>query len=609
MNTGLRRLMNIVQAEFSATGFAPNEEVREIIDRWQMLPPRVDAASTTLAEDGGTVPIDVPSEQLLRRALARLDSELALLFSRDGSLKSREAFKPFRDFVLFALVCVTGSRESALFAGPDGPILVGDYDPHHAFRGTDYIGPALRIRPARKGPNRKRRGPEGRRVPERMWLPLPAEVARALEIYLDIVGTRNNPDAPLWISEWLDRAHRVPNLEKPLDARAFDYIVEKALDPAFVKGGGQFTPHSIRHVIEPLAAAIGDSLIRGEFELGEGMPVLTQTERGDLRGQVFADALTGHVFHDDPNGYKGRERNRERFALMAGFGVWERLTGPSGAEMGPDHERRARADRTLATLRTELAASSDYASLLSAELHATARRARRSGLDQEQMNQLHADRWELEDRVRAESQRLDDLKTSIRNAEADVAAAYEARVPLPTDWLPDRGPDDPIRLKEAAVRARVTIGYLRDLAHLGRLECRRDGRYHVTTLRALAAAGLSVEVDEPTTPVDEPTPQVVDDAPAELELGARLPLAQAPQVFNISRETAKRWSRGLMPHAAGDPRNPWQPNPDPSKPPECIQGEIGAKRKWIVVTPALLRWLHLNPVIKRRFTLALAGRL
>jgi len=610
LNTGMRALMTVWQT-LSTGSIVLDGPLHEALRDWRTLPDRIDAAAKSRAENGGVVPVPVPSELLLRRALARLKALADLRYRKNGNLREGAlTFKPFRDYALFSIFVISGSRKSAIFRRPDGPVLVEDYHPEHSFEGTDYVGPALRIRPARKGSRRGKKGIRRSRLPQIMWLPLPPEAARSLEIYLEIVGTRWLPNAPLWISEWLDRDQRIPNLEKPLDAPAFSYMVDKMLAADVVKGGGRFTPHSIRAAIEPLAADVGQSLKQRQLELPPPLPRITRIERGDLNGQVFADAITGHVFRDDPNGYKRREQNRERFALMVGFGIWGRLTGNEGAELGPDLERRAQADERLSDLRLKAEAADDERRRINEGLAATTNQAGKR-LSAARFQKLRAERWRLEDALRLVDASIVTIGKEIEAAKAEATAAYAARIPLPTDWLPDRAPDAPIRLDEAACRTGLTIQYLRYVVSKKKLHAWRSGRYFMTTIESLVKAGLLRE--QPGAAADAGEPETVashhPEPTLDVPLGARLPLGLAANVFNRSNDTIKRWALGRMPYPAGDPRNPWQPNSDPSRSPDCIEGDPGARRKWLIVTPELYQWLHRNPVIRERFALGLAGRL
>ncbi len=183
-------------------GYTPPEgSVAEgALAQWTTLPPTIDVRGYSHAEDGGEVPRDAPSEVVVSRVLARLTDLLALCYRSNGELRDRTNFKFFRDFVLVVLVCVAGPRESSLFLRPDGVVKVHDYDPEHRFPGTDYVGPALHIRVARKGSKQT----QTRRHYKTQWIALPALAAQAMETYLDIVGTREQPDAPLWVKQWAD---------------------------------------------------------------------------------------------------------------------------------------------------------------------------------------------------------------------------------------------------------------------------------------------------------------------------------------------------------------------------------------------------------------------
>jgi|GEM_PF-5798270 len=608
----VRRFMKVL-CELQSEGYAApaGSAADAALMKWTSLPGSIDARALSHAENGGTVPCYPPSEELLRLGLARQSDLLKLRFRSNGNLRDLTNFKCFRDFALVGLVCATGGREGAFFLRPDGPVRVRDYEPGHKFAGTDHVGPALRICVAKKGSGKTQKT-KGHKT---QWLALPAPVAQAIETYLDIVGTRALPDAPLWIKEWADRKRTIPNLDDPLDVRAFDYIISKAFDPDVLRGGYLFSPNNIRHTVEPTSEAVGKQWLRGELTLPEGIPRPTETETLALGGQTIADALTSHSFRGrDPNGYKHREANRERFALVGALGMWERLTGDLGALMGPDLERRLRADQRYSELEAELSGSTARLSALSDETRQTIRQMAGAAGAGSSAHVLQARKWELEHDYLLETARKSSTEIHLVAARAELTAAYAARVPLPINWLPERGPDDLIRLDEAAVRTHRSLHNLYWQIEQGRLPFVKCGRRYRVTISGLRTAGLLDTGGEPLPEQEHPqvSPHLdpsADPDTDDVPVGARVTLAVAARIFMKSEAAMKRWSVGKMPCRPGDPRNPWQPNSDPTQPPECIEGGFATRNKRVVVTPALALWLRRNPVIRERFALALAGRL
>ncbi len=608
--TAARRFMRAL-CELQGLGYIapPGSAAAKALAQWTVLPPHIRARDLSRAENGGRVPRRPPTEALLRLGLARQHQLLTLRRRANGSLRDRTGFKPFRDAALVGVVCTCGSRKGALFQRPDGPIRVGDYDPRHAFERTSVVGPALRIITAQKGS----RSTQARNGYSSQWIPLPPPVADALETYLEIIGTRHLPQAPLWIREWQDKARTIPNLDDPLDVRAFDYIVEKTFGPEVVRGGYVFSPHNIRHTLEPALAAIGTRWLNGDLPLPPGFPTPSETERISYNGQVIADAVQSHSYRGlDPNGYKHCEDNRERFTLVGVFGMWELLTGELGARHGPDIARRLRADHHYAELQAEIAGCEARLSQLGADSRALIRQMARTSEAEGLVPRLQARKWELEEDRLAENARLQATQLKLVLAREELDAAYRARVPLADRWLPDRQPDEPIRLDEAAIRTHRTLQTIYWWIEKGRLEVGRRGRRYYTSLAALGRAGLldgvgdEINDPEPLTMSPHLTSQVQvgDDVP----IGARVTIQSGARIFMKCEATIKRWALGKLPHPAGDPRNPWQPNPDSSQLPDCIEGDIGGHKR-IVVTPSLAIWLRRHPEIRSRFALALAGRL
>ena len=61
----------------------------------------------------------------------------------------------------------------------------------------------------------------------------------------------------------------------------------------------------------------------------------------------------------------------------------------------------------------------------------------------------------------------------------------------------------------------------------------------------------------------------------------RVTAAEAAKAFDVSVQTMRRWFKGQMPHAAGDPRNPWDPGAN-GELPECIL-DLGPRSRWLVI--------------------------
>jgi hypothetical protein len=72
----------------------------------------------------------------------------------------------------------------------------------------------------------------------------------------------------------------------------------------------------------------------------------------------------------------------------------------------------------------------------------------------------------------------------------------------------------------------------------------------------------------------------------------------------VSPATLRRWLRGRMPHPSGDPRNLWDPNPNPAKPPQCVERLSPRKQRiWIDrLDPARFHsdvWTRLDEITRR----------
>jgi hypothetical protein len=610
--TPVRRFMKVLH-ELHGGGYTAPEHsaAAEALAKWTFMPPSIKAGSLSLADNGGRVPRYPPTEELLRLGLARQFDLLPLRYRANGTLLDRTAFKPFRDVGLAGLVCAGGPREGSLFLRPDGPIRVCDWEPAHHFDRTNYTGPALRIVIAKKGSEET----QATKGYISFWLAVPPEVAQALETYLDIVGTRHLPDAPLWIKEWANKERTIPNLDDPLDVRAFDDIVAKAFDGRVLRGGYKFAPHDIRHTNEPALAGIGRLWFRGDLGLPAALPLPTDTESIAYDGQVIADAVTGHSYRGlDPNGYKHCEDNRERFALVGVFGMWELLRGDLGATRGPDLERRMHADQRYAEFEAELAGCESRIAALTAQIRSVIRQMAGKAGNGDGANRMQAQKWELEEDRLLETARKQSAEIRLSAAREELEAAYKARVPLPSNWLPDRTEDELIRLDEAAIRTHRRLQTIYWHIEEGRLPFVRRGRRYEVTIAALRAAGLFASGEQEPAAEAHPdvSPHLSDsgnDKTDDVPVGARLPLQLAARIFMKDIATLKRWARGKTSFRAGDPRNPWQPNVDPTQPPECIEGAFGDKNKHVIVTPQLALWLRRHPEIRERFALALAGRL
>ncbi len=85
---------------------------------------------------------------------------------------------------------------------------------------------------------------------------------------------------------------------------------------------------------------------------------------------------------------------------------------------------------------------------------------------------------------------------------------------------------------------------------IGRLgEARLEAERARTTMVPVDdCEGVQEVADVPVTPVPEP-----------VRTRERVTVAEAAVAFDVSAATMRRWFRGLMPHPARDPRNPWDP--------------------------------------------------
>ncbi len=183
----------------------------------------------------------------------------------------------------------------------------------------------------------------------------------------------------------------------------------------------------------------------------------TETERDSLKGQTIADAVTSHSFAKaDPNGYKHRERNRERFALVGALGMWS-ASQDRERTPGPDLERRMRADQHYAELTEEIAGCDARLRWLDEETRRAIRRMATANGSDTALHVVQARKWELEHDYLLEVHRRSAAEMRLSAAREELVAAYAARVPVPINWFPERADDELIRLDEAAIRTRRSL--------------------------------------------------------------------------------------------------------------------------------------------------------
>ncbi|MGE3795556.1 MAG: hypothetical protein AB7I38_16755 [Dehalococcoidia bacterium] len=588
-----------------------------------------DIVALCRADDRGRTDRNGPPVLVVRRALRRADDVVQVLKKADRGTEQGgrgRLVAALRDRVLLGLLAVVGSREGALFVDHDQhPVTVASYDPAHEFRvpgiGEPVTLPAYCIYAARKG---------GLRL-KPMWVGLPQDLAAWLEEYLELAGIADRPDHPLWItSRRVGESSSCTNLK----LRSLDPIIKRLLGS--VRGGGAFSPHTLRHSPgEPVARRVGDEWLGGRLDNSVvGLPAafaepLDDTDRGRLRyGRTIADALLSHSFsREDTNGYLNLEDHRERLATVATFGIWANVWGPLSCETEPDldligeaKERLLGARNDVERLELRIAEKEREIRVAEEELEAAIPDLEREAkldfvlLHQSRMGRLNREHAAL---LRSTS----DCTAALAKAEAELEAALAVRRAVPDRWIPQLSDDATVSTVEATAMLLAATGKLLHTASVvARL--RRAGCVEMNTERQrrtplawrfgdvfqhlIQAADewpgrRGAPVEEAFTAadaLDEDRPRTLRER-LEEALEVRNPMAQAEAALAfygpaVSPATIKRAMNGQT------RTSPFQSGrrPDAStetSQPRCVVGEPGSRNRRVLITGELTSWLLEHP--------------
>jgi integrase len=287
---------------------------------WEFLPPSI--AATDLGAVVVRTDRSAPPLALVRAAFTDLEARVATL--TPGSAARRRAL---RDRTLLALLVTTGARIGAL-----ARVRTGDLEPAHVYP-DGACGPAVRLQPG------KALGPFETRVKG-----LPAEVAGWMGEYLESLHARAG--TPLFPASGSPRSRRCmhpSSLTKVLAGEALRGG-RQTRAPLLPRPGNAcygYSAHTLRHLAERLAYAVGRELIAREGDLSSA-----------LTPQAYADALLDHEIRDDRLGYKDlvTAAPRELLARDAALGIW-RIVREESLPRSPKEERvealRARRRRLL----------------------------------------------------------------------------------------------------------------------------------------------------------------------------------------------------------------------------------------------------------------------
>lgn len=468
------------------------------LDQWAVMPPRLTAEDAN-AEDADTNR-GGPPRILLRRALALLDSNVRERMATAGGRKV--CFRPMRNRAILGLLCL-GLRLDAVCR-----LDVRDYDPSHRFP-DGSIGPAIAVRPGKTIRRHKVR-----------WKGLPGELAAWIEDWIAYsgrsIGQRHAVDsdgepvrhrvsgellpAPMFLGSRTRPDKRMEQMSIYSAIAGHHVTTERSSRPGKKQGQRAlipigdnpyvgYSPHSYRHSVEQLAHQVGCEWINENEDEGRR-----------ITAQIMCDALLDHAMSGDRYGYKDAStpRGREKWARIAGLGVWEHLRGDRGARLGPDRERIAAAAERLATVETEL-------KLVEAQIDA-----------------------------------LKGKKLALTENAASLSQARAARILVQVAHL-DAHIDDRRDREKRLERDRSDA--------LVELERARSRDSWIAIPDDLPDTDTEAMDEGESYDSAEPAPEPVRDwiTPGEAAL-----------VYGVSVATMNRWLKGLMPRAYGDPRNPWE---------------------------------------------------
>jgi integrase len=443
-----------------------------------------------------------------------------------GQLVARGAWRLGRNRALFGLLCVTGSRIGAALA-----LMLSDFDAEHVDPDGN-VGPAVALRPGKT-----------MEADDIRWKPLPVGAGQIIQAH--VLLTRRlalETDGPGQVSR--RRHDRLPkdyplfpasvkHIERPWDRSGFYEAIAGRVSRPPVRKSPWYGV--LRRETQPdhmppgrCAHRLGYSphtLRRATLQMvREGGREFCEERRLPLSPEVIASALLDHEIRNDPYGYADLNtlQGRERLSRLGAQIAWEMLTTDRGARKMKNAIVHHEAARKRGILKAELDRKNRE---IAAAVH-QARAARKvpAGLLLDLL--VNDERTALQTRLAA-------TETQIHNL------LYDPKTLIPA---PDDLSDEQLRQELEAFEK--TVG-------------RNQAQPKRTALRR---------------------PDPIRDW---------ITIPELAEVLDISYPTAARWVRGEhLPHAAGDPRNPWQPESVP------VDASLGERRRRIWtggISPGVIR--------------------
>lgn len=469
---------------------------------WASRLARIDLEDIDAEIDGWRADRSAVPLVLYRRRRAELISRVEAKRRRDGTL-GPGAFYALRDLVELSLCGETAARIHATAA-----LLVADIDFSHHWPDSPYVGPAVRIRPGKKGRRARNVASRGR------WKAISQTTARYLAEWLKMIRADERPSQTIWMSHWLYplgvariEENRMPGpslSSASLSGRLSGSKSARSVPILPKLGGGAYSAHCLRHSGAQHALGVGVEMVRTDDRHAQR-----------VSPQVFADALLDHSPRGDVLGYQDLLRNRDLWALRAAVGsradgpggqvpgVLDLLDGDAGARRDYDVVAIALAERALERARQELAAEEALLSERLLERRDAQRRPlppRPSGeIDQARANVLLLERdiarEEREQLVFALNEQIDELHRRCAAARAKVRGAHARREQALTECNHVVSDAEPTtgELRQQAVLAWQAAGNAGVPAELDQVVGREDE----TAEQAVARAGLVlVDADE-----------------------------------------------------------------------------------------------------------------
>jgi integrase len=446
--------------------------------RWDRELPKLPSASEFNARTTTGHTNTAPEAVDARRALAHADTELKKRLARAGT--RGVSLICIRDRAFIGIMAALGPRKGSMVEDA----LVGSYLARGETRGDvpGLVGPALNLTV-----EKRRNG-----APIKRWKPLPDEVGMWVEEYLDYANLAGLPEAPLWISGWVDRKNRVPDVSNPLAYGSIKQIVQR-----FWKNAGLPVrpPHAFRHLAEQLANEAGLDYLTDNPDA-----------RRSMSTQAVAEGLLDHAITCDLLGYKdhNNEPGRMKLAGIASKGLWEHLRGERGARKGIDRERLVAAKRTVEEVKARVGDVERRIEDLRRQRRAKVEHARKArengGLTATEASDLILDLGLLASLLDDEQDDLVRRREEFHAARAELTAARTDLIPLPDDVTGD----DDLDLVETLAQEDEVVGtaveFVRDFATFE--EAAKAFGISLPTMRRWANGRLPHGPGDPRNPWD-----------------------------------------------------------------------------------------------------------